>query len=144
LYAASIRRFQAVEAAMAGGAKAVDSGKALRDSVAALGKGLGLDVEVEVAVGRRLWGAQRRIDVVLRHPATRLTLGVECKWQGTPGTAEEKIPATIDDIRPWPIRGIVVFSGPGFSSNMAAYLQSTGMAVQLEDLQSWLRLYFGL
>ncbi len=129
---------------VAGTSVAVASGKDLQDQVAALGQALGLIVETEVQVGRRVWGAKRRIDVVLKHPATRVSLGVECKFQGGSGSAEEKIPATIEDIRAWPIRGIVVYHGFGFSSNMESYLLSTGMAVALEDLDPWLRLYFGL
>ncbi|MCP4041490.1 MAG: hypothetical protein GY731_05960 [Gammaproteobacteria bacterium] len=129
---------------MAGKAKAVQSGTDLRDQVAELGKSLGLKADIEVTVGRRIWGAKRRIDVVLRHPETRNSLGIECKYQGTQGSAEEKIAGTIEDIRAWPIRGIVVFSGEGFSSNMRAYLVSTGMAVELPDVKTWLTLYFGL
>lgn len=112
--------------------------------MANLGTKLGLQVEMEVSVGRRIWGARRRIDVVLRHPDTRRSLGVECKFQGTKGTAEEKIAGTIEDIRAWPIRGIVVFAGDGFSENMRAYLLSTGVAVELPDAEKWFELYFGL
>ena len=129
---------------MPGKSKAVESGNTLRDVVAELGRKLGLAAEIEVSVGRRIWGAKRRIDVVLKHPETRVSLGIECKYQGGPGSAEEKIPATIEDIRAWPIRGIVVYSGNGFSSNMESYLLSTGMAVGFEDLENWLELYFGL
>ncbi|MPZ23125.1 MAG: hypothetical protein GEU28_06185 [Dehalococcoidia bacterium] len=105
---------------------------------------LGLDVRKEVKVGRRLWGAVRSIDLVVTHTESRRSLGIECKYQGGGGSAEEKIPATISDIGAWPIPGIVVFHGPGFSSNMRAFLWSTGKAVSLDDLQDWLRLYFGL
>ena len=129
---------------MAGKRKALTSGNSLRDAVVEVGAGLGLDAEIEVKVGRRIWGAKRSIDVVLKEPGTRVSLGIESKDQGVGGSAEEKIPATIDDIRVWPIRGIVVFSGQGFSSNMTAYLLSTGMAVELRDLEKWLELYFGL
>ena len=129
---------------MPGKSKAVESGNALRDAVAELGRELGLTAEIEVSVGRRIWGAKRRIDVVLKHPDTRVSLGIECKYQAGSGSAEEKIPATIQDIRAWPIRGIVVYSGDGFSSNMESYLLSTGMAVGLQDLENWLELYFGL
>ena len=129
---------------MAGKAKAVHSGNELRDHVALIGEGLGLDTEIEVSVGRRIWGARRKIDVVLKHPDTRISLGVECKFQDSRGSAEEKIPATLEDIKAWPIRGIVVYSGEGFSKNMLAYLMSTGMAVSLSDLDKWLELYFGL
>lgn len=129
---------------MAGKAKAVRSGNELRDCVAELGKELGLEVEIEVTVGRRIWGAKRRIDAVLRHPDTRVSLGIECKYQAKQGTAEEKIAATIEDIHAWPIRGIVVFAGEGFSANMKAYLLSTGAAVEFHDVRKWLQLYFGL
>ena len=129
---------------MPGRDTAVISGRDLQDRVAALGHELGLSVDTEVEVGRRVWGARRRIDVVLKHKETRVSLGVECKYQSGPGSAEEKIPATIQDIRAWPIRGIVVYCGAGFSTNMESYLLSTGMAVELCDLKSWLELYFGL
>src|SRR4029077_20107555 len=122
----------------------VHSGAELRDKVAALGTKLGLDVRTEVRVGRRLWGAVRSIDVVLTREGVGKTLGVECKFQGGGGSAEEKVPATIQDISAWPIEGIVVFSGDGFTSNMKSFLISTGKAVELADLEPWLRLYFGL
>ena len=95
-------------------------------------------------MARRIWGAVRRIDVVLIDPQTRKTLGVECKYQAGGGTAEEKIPATIQDIDAWPISGIVVFSGDGFTQNMKSFLISTGKAVQLVELRPWLCLFFGL
>jgi len=129
---------------MAGKAKAVESGNQLQDQVLEIGRSLGLEAEKEVYVGRRIWGAKRRIDVVVKFPETRVSLGIECKYQGSKGSAEEKIPATIEDIKAWPIRGIVVYSGEGFSSNMQSYLMSTGKAVELEDLKTWLELYFGL
>ena len=129
---------------MPGKSKAVHSGNELRDAVADIARRLGLVNEVEVAVGRRIWGAKRRIDVVIKHPESRVSLGVECKYQGGRGSAEEKIPATLQDIRAWPIRGIVAYAGSGFSVNMESYLMSTGMAVAVEDLKPWLELYFGL
>jgi hypothetical protein len=123
---------------------AVKNGQELKKAVATLAKGLGLLAETEVKVGRRIWGARRHIDVVLTHPSTRLRLGVECKYQGGGGTAEEKVPATLQDIRAWPIKGIVVIAGSGFSENMRGFLISTGDVVDFEDLEDWLKLYFGL
>ncbi len=129
---------------MAGKGRAVQNGQDLRDAVADLGRSMGLETEIEVQVGRRLWGARRRIDVVVRHPETRRTLGIECKYQATQGTAQEKISATIEDMKGWPIRGIVVFDGDGFTSDMVAYLLSTGKAIEFQDVRKWLELYFGL
>jgi len=129
---------------MAGGKQAVNNSKAVVREVRRLAAKLHLDVAVEYSVGRRLWGAKRKIDVVLKSPTSGKILGVECKGQRKSGTAEEKIPTTIQDIKAWPIEGIVVFSGEGFTTNMRSYLISTGKAVALEDLEPWLRLYFGL
>lgn len=123
---------------------AVRNGAALESAVVSLGQELGLEARRQVRVGKRVWGADRKIDVILTHRETRRTLGVECKYQGSPGTTEEKIPTTIKDIQAWPIPGIVVFEGEGFSDNMRSYLYSTGKAVDLEDLDMWLRLFFGL
>ena len=129
---------------MPGKAYAVTTGAGLVAQVIALADKLGLDYQEQVKVGRRLWGAVRNIDVVLTQPESRLRLGVECKFQGSTGTAEEKIPAILSDIDAWPIRGIVVIGGQGFSANMRFYLISSGKAVLVEDLEDWLRLYFGL
>jgi hypothetical protein len=129
---------------MAGGAKAVTSGDDLAKQVCELGKKLGLEVREQFKVARRVWGAERKIDIILKDPKTSKTLGVECKYQGGGGSAEEKVPATIQDIAAWPIEGIVVFSGDGFTSNMKSFLISTGKAVELDDVEPWLRLYFGL
>ncbi len=128
---------------MAGRAAAVSSGDALCKAVVALGETLGLVAREQYKCGRRIWGAERFIDVILTHPS-RKRLGLECKYQGTAGSAEEKIPAIIQDIAAWPIRGIVVFSGVGFSTNIKSFLIASGYAVELEDLESWLRLFFGL
>lgn len=129
---------------MPGRQQATRRGQDLAAQVKALAQGLGLVVRTEVRVGRRLWGAVRKIDLVLTDRETRRTLGIECKFQGLKGTAEEKIPAVVQDIAAWPIPGIVVIHGDGFSQNMRQFLISTGKAVYLEDLEDWLRLYFGL
>ncbi len=129
---------------MPGRATAPHNGEELKQQVVQLAEELGLKAETEVKAARRLWGAKRRIDVVITNEKTGKILGVECKYQGTGGSAEEKIPATVQDIQHWPITGIVVIAGIGFSDNMKGYLMSTGKAVWYEDLEDWLRLYFAL
>jgi hypothetical protein len=129
---------------MPGRATAVFSGDELVQQVRQLALTLGLQVRTQVRVARRIWGAVRRIDIVLTHQETRRTLGIECKFQGTQGTAEEKIPSTIQDIAAWPIRGLVVFAGEGFTPNMRSFLIASGKAVEFDELRDWLTLYFGL
>ncbi|MFA6035295.1 MAG: PD-(D/E)XK nuclease superfamily protein, partial [Myxococcota bacterium] len=125
-------------------ATAVINGDQLVKAVTALADNLGLLTKEQFRAGRRIWGAERRIDVILTHPHTKLRLGIECKYQGVAGSTEEKIPTTLQDIAAWPIKGIVVFSGDGFSPNMRSFLISSGNAVDFSDLESWLRLFFGL
>jgi hypothetical protein len=129
---------------MPGRASAVAAGSELVRAVAELGRSLGLESREQVRGGKRIWGAVRCIDVVLTSPIDRKRLGVECKFQGTAGTAEEKIPTTLQDIRAWPIQGLVVFAGEGFSPHMRSFLLASGRAVAFDDLEPWLRLFFGL
>src|ERR1700750_2256061 len=103
---------------MAGGATGGTRGDALCKEGAAPGTLAGLPARGQVQCGRRIWGAERYIDWVLTHVDSRRRLGIECKYQGTAGSAEEKIPAIIQDISAWPIPGLVVFSGIGFSENI--------------------------
>lgn len=129
---------------MSGKALAVSNGDELVKAVAQLAHDLGLEAKEQVRVARRIWGAVRKIDVVVTHPQTRKTLGIECKYQAVPGTAEEKIPSVIKDIGAWPIPGLVVFAGEGFTENMKMFLISTGKAVEFSELKPWLCLFFGL
>ena len=129
---------------MAGKGLAVSNGDELVKGVVLLANGLGLESHEQVRVARRIWGAVRHIDVVITHPQTRKTLGIECKYQAVTGTAEEKIPSIINDIAAWPIPGLVVFAGEGFTANMKLFLISTGKAVEFAELKPWLCLFFGL
>jgi len=129
---------------MPGGANAVKTGDILAKKVVKLANELGLETREQYKLGRRLWGAGRRIDVVVKQSPSGKALGIECKAQETGGTAEEKIPSTIQDMAAWPIPGLVVFEGEGFTENMKSFLVSTGKAVDFADLEPWLRLFFGL
>jgi len=129
---------------MPGKLAAINSGKTLEELISDLGVALELKVERQVKAGKRIWGATRSIDVVLTDLKSRKKLGIECKIQESAGSAEEKIPTTIKDIEAWPIPGIVVISGEGFSRNMTGYMFSTGKAVALADLEDWLKLFFSI
>lgn len=129
---------------MAGLATAVTNGDGLVQAVVELAAVLRLEAATQFRVGRRIWGAERRIDVILTQPTTARRIGIECKYQGVGGSAEEKIPTTISDIAAWPIAGIVVFAGQGFSPNMRSFLLASGKAVELDDLEAYLRLFFSL
>jgi PD-(D/E)XK nuclease superfamily protein len=129
---------------MPGGAEAVRTGTELRQKVAELGMSLGLQVRTEVRVGRRIWGSERKVDVVITQRESRRSLGLECKFQKDRGTVDQKIPATIADLSAWPIPGIVVIAGEGFYPSMRAYLMASGKVVEFDELETWLRWFFGI
>jgi hypothetical protein len=39
---------------------------------------------------------------------------------------------------------LVVFSGLGFSENIKSFLIASGRAVELDELEAWVQLFFGL
>ena len=47
-----------------------------------VGRNLGLQTRREVKVGRRLWGTEQYIDVVMTLTESGHSLGLECKHQG--------------------------------------------------------------
>ena len=122
----------------------IGTGRQLERAVARLGRAFGLEVYEQHRSGRRIWGRARRIDIMLRDPDQRLRLGIECKYQGTSGTAEEKIPATIQDMEAWAMRGIVVIHGEGFSENFPAFARASGKVIWFEELPDFLIDYFDL
>lgn len=122
----------------------INSGTDLENAVAMVGEALGLEVERQVVMGDRIWGTRRHVDVVLSKADTERMLGIECKFQRSKGTTEEKIPLTVEDMEDWPIRGIVVLHGEGFSSDFKPFLKGRGRIVEFKRLAEWLRFYFRL
>ena len=109
-----------------------------------VGEALGLEVERQVVMGDRIWGTRRHVDVVVSKPGSERMLGIECKYQRNRGTVEEKIPLTVEDMEDWPIRGIVVLHGEGFSRDFIPFLKGRGRIVEFKRLAEWLRFYFRL
>jgi hypothetical protein len=120
------------------------NGKELEARVVELAEQLGLEAKTGVKATYRVWGTKRNIDVVIVQEKTGKSLGIECKYQGARETDEDKILAVIEDIKFWPIRGIMVIHGEGFSPGMQRYLMATGKTVWFDDLKDWLCLYFAL
>jgi len=116
----------------------------LVSEIARTARHLGLDTRIRVRMGRKIWGRSRTVDVVVRDPRQPLRLGVACMFQREPGTAEERSLATLEDMEAWPIRGLLVFAGDGYSEGFTAYLRARGSAIALEELETWLRFFFDL
>lgn len=112
--------------------------------VAELAEALGLETKTRVPMGRKIWGRKRTVDVVVSDPRQPLRLGISCMFQSEQGTAEERSLATLEDMEAWPIRGLLVFAGDGYSLGFTAYLRARGSAVGLEELETWLQFFFDL
>lgn len=120
----------------------IEDAKELEEAVAQLGISLGLRAEREVTMGHRVYGGERKVDVVLSHPETSVRLGIECKYQESEGTAYLKIPSTFDDIYEWEIPGIVVWHGTKFTPAFIDYIRKKGSAIEFAELARWLAVFF--
>jgi hypothetical protein len=84
----------------------------------------GIQIYEEVHLGTSMIGKQRRIDLFVLHPASGVALAVECKFQDSPGTVDEKIPYALQDLRAMRMPGVIVYAGAGFSEGVLHLLQS--------------------
>ena len=93
--------------------------------IAAAYRDRGVQVYDEVNAGTSIIGKQRRIDLLVLHPTTGRVLGLECKYQDSSGTVDEKIPYALDDLRAMRFAGCIVYAGSGFSEGVLHLLQSS-------------------
>jgi hypothetical protein len=88
----------------------------------------GLHLYEEVCVGTSIIGKQRRIDLFVHVPQTNQALAIECKFQESAGTVDEKIPYALDDLRALRMPGAIIYAGVGFSEGVLHLLQSSELA----------------
>jgi len=123
--------------------QAVSAGTAFEAKVAKVIQQVGLSYIRQVKMGVSILGRKRVADFLVYDRAGK-SLGIECKYQQTRGSAEDKLVHTITDFDARPVSHILVFGGEGFSKNIKGYLLSTGKAVELKQLRNYLVFYFGL
>ena len=116
---------------------AYETGRAFELGVADMARSLGFDVKGQLQLGKRIWGSPRHIDLSLGYSG-RPVLGVECKYQASRGSIQENCVATLSDIESWPIPGILVWSGPGYSVHFREWLGRQHTAVHFDNLKVWL------
>ena len=88
----------------------------------------GLEVYEEVNVGTSIIGKQRRLDLLLLHRETGRALALECKYQDSAGTVDEKIPYALNDLEALRMPGVIAYAGSGFSEGVLHLLQSSELA----------------
>ena len=88
----------------------------------------GLKVYREIHVGKTIIGKNRRIDVFVVCEPTNQAFAIECKFQDSEGTVDEKIPYALDDLRALPMAGCVAYAGKGFSEGVLHMLRASPQA----------------
>jgi hypothetical protein len=78
----------------------------------------GLRVYREIRVGKSIIGKNRCIDVFCVSDGDNQAFAIECKFQDSPGTVDEKIPYALDDLAALPMAGCIAYAGKGFSEGV--------------------------
>jgi hypothetical protein len=88
----------------------------------------GLRVYREVRVGKSIIGKNRCVDVFCVSEPDNNAFAIECKFQDSPGTVDEKIPYALDDLEALPMAGCIAYAGKGFSEGVLHMLGSAPRA----------------
>jgi hypothetical protein len=112
--------------------------------IACTGLAMGLDVRRKLTVGKTIYGRDREVDVLLRHPPTGNRLAVEAKYQRVKGTADEKLPYAVLNQETLPLPSVIVYGGGGFHTGALHWLCANARATDIAGLQEWLAVFFAL
>jgi len=88
----------------------------------------GLVVYVEIALGKTVIGKDRCIDVFVIRPDDRKAIAIECKYQDSLGTVDEKIPYALQDLDALWVPGCLVYAGKGWSKGVLHTLEGSRLA----------------
>jgi hypothetical protein len=115
-----------------------------------------LKVYREIKVGKTTIGKNRCIDIFCICESSNNAFAIECKFQDSQGTVDEKIPYALDDLRALPMAGCIAYAGKGFSAGVlhmlaaskdAAYclpfLGQTETTSETKELDDLLAAHFG-
>jgi hypothetical protein len=98
-------------------------------------RGRGLKVYREVKIGKSIIGKNRSIDVFCVCDVANKAFAIECKYQQSQGTADEKIPYALDDLQALPMPGCIAYAGDGFSVGVLHMLQASRYAAYCLPLE---------
>jgi hypothetical protein len=88
----------------------------------------GLVVYVEISLGKTVIGKDRCIDVFVVRPSDRKAIAIECKYQDSLGTVDEKIPYALQDLEALWVPGCLVYAGKGWSKGVLHSLEASRLA----------------
>ena len=88
----------------------------------------GLVVYTEISLGKTIIGKDRKIDVFVVRATDQRAIAIECKYQDSQGTTDEKIPYALDDLAALWIPGCLVYAGEGWSRGVLHTLEASRLA----------------
>jgi hypothetical protein len=88
----------------------------------------GVTVYREVYLGKTIIGKNRRLDILIIEEQTRVAMGLECKYQDSLGTADEKIPYALEDMEQIDMPVCLVYAGRGWSAGILHMLRASPYA----------------
>ena len=94
----------------------------------------GLKVYREVRVGKTIIGKDRCVDIFCVSGDNQRAFAIECKFQDSQGTVDEKIPYALDDVRALPMAGCIAYAGQGFSAGVLHMLAASPHAAYCQPL----------
>ena len=108
------------------------TGNDYRDLVAAyIVKNFGpadLVVYTEVSLGKTIIGKDRRVDVFVVRRRDSAAIAIECKYQDSQGTVDEKIPYALQDLEAVRVASCLVYAGEGWSRGILHTLEASPLA----------------
>lgn len=88
----------------------------------------GVVVYREVSWGKTIIGKNRHVDVFVVHAASGTAFAIECKYQDSVGTVDEKIPYAIQDMQAMGMPVCLAYAGGGFSDGILHMLAACPIA----------------
>jgi hypothetical protein len=112
--------------------------------IALVGLTLGLDYRRKLTVGKTVYGRDREVDVLFRDARNGNRVAVEAKYQRVAGTADEKLPYAVLNLKTLPLPGVIVYGGGGFHLGALHWLCANTRATDIARLPDWLTVFFAL
>ncbi len=96
----------------------------------------GLKAYREVRVGKTIIAKNRCIDILCVGDNGQKAFAIECKFQDSQGTVDEKIPYALDDLQALPMAGCIAYAGSRLLGRRAAHARRLA-ARRVLPARSW-------
>ena len=89
----------------------------------------------QVLIGKSIYNRDRKVDFILYHPEIwKSGLVIECKWQASPGSVEEKYPFLVANIKLSKLPTIIVLDGEGYTKGAKDWIQNQATTSYLQHV----------